>query len=47
METCDTVGCDNKPEFLDGLHNNICEDCMEMEIADSECEAEDFTDMQL
>lgn len=39
---CETVGCDNDAEFLDGLHNKICHDCMELEIADSECEYEDF-----
>ncbi|AUR81986.1 hypothetical protein NVP1017O_17 [Vibrio phage 1.017.O._10N.286.55.C11] len=41
-DKCETVGCDNDAEFFDGLHNKICSDCMDMEIAESECEAEDF-----
>ncbi len=41
-DKCEVSGCDNDAGFLDGLHNKICSDCMEMEIADSECEYEDF-----
>lgn len=41
---CETLGCDQAPEYYDIMGNEVCADCMENEVND-ECDV-DYDDFE-
>ncbi len=42
MEQCEYEGCSNPAEFIDEMGDNVCHECMEREINESDAEPESF-----
>ena len=39
---CENISCENEAMVFDPMGNMICEDCMEIDMEESNLEAEDY-----